>query len=75
MRVKTSVTLISLLFGSLAVGLHPTELSGLKQVPSFLLSHLDPQSPYLAHRGSGRIEGPFVSMSPISSMSTVQNLA
>lgn len=58
MRAQTSITLISLLLGSVAVGLHPVEfLPGLKQIsPTSLLTHPEPQSHYLAHRGSGRIE-------------------
>ena len=75
MRAQTSVTLISLLIGSLTIGLHSTEsLPGLKQViQSSLLTPSDSPSSYLAHRGSGRIEGPFVSMSISTSM--VQDLA
>lgn len=61
MRAQTSVTLISLLLGSVAVGLHQVEfLPGLKQISlTALLTHSEPQSYYLAHRGSGRIESRF----------------
>ncbi len=61
MHVQTSVTLISLLLGSIAAGLHQVEfLPGLKQdSPISLLTHSEPQTHYLAHRGSGRIEGRF----------------
>ena len=57
MRAQTSVTLISLLLGSIAVGLHLVEfLPGLKQGSILsLLTHLEPQNHYFAHRGSGRI--------------------
>ncbi len=59
MRVQSSITLISLLLGSITVGLHQIErLPSLKQVS--LTSWLTPseiQSDYFAHRGSGRFEG------------------
>ncbi len=59
MRAQASITLISLLLGSAAVGLHQVNvLPELKQVSlSSLLIHLEQKSDYLAHRGSGRIEG------------------
>jgi hypothetical protein len=60
MRAQTSATLISLLIASVAVGLHQIEfhLPGLKQVaPAPLLAHPQlPNSTYLSHRGSGRLE-------------------
>ncbi len=61
MRAQTSITLISLLLSSVAVGLRQVEfLPGLKQVSfTSLLTHSEPRSYYLAHRGSGRIEGRF----------------
>lgn len=70
MRAQTSVTLISLLLGFIAVGLHSVEsLPELKQVFQSFLSPSNQQDLYFAHRGSGRIEGRF------SSPSTTQNLA
>lgn len=70
MRAPTSVTLISLLLGSVAVGFHSVEpLPGLEQVFQSLATPSDQQSLYFAHRGSGRIESEF------GSPSTIQNLA
>lgn len=61
MRAQTSITVISLFLGSVAVDLHQVEfLPGLKQASlTAFRVHSELQSSYFAHRGSGRIEGRF----------------
>ncbi|NJR48762.1 MAG: hypothetical protein HC780_03575 [Leptolyngbyaceae cyanobacterium CSU_1_3] len=55
MRSQTSVTLVSLLIASVAVGLQQVEyrLSGLK---TLFVQPFIPSDSYLCHRGSGRFE-------------------